>query len=277
MSEDQRASIYGDLHGRQLAQEEGQNRESAFRILRLLFDRLRPTSVLDVGCGLGTWLRVVMELGVPDVSGVEGAWLDRSRLQVNPALVTTLDLERGFRLDRRFDLAICLEVAEHLSPAGAEPLVGSLVAHADAVLFSAAIPFQGGHHHVNEQFPGYWADLFGHHGFAPIDLIRHRIWDDRTVHWWLRQNTLLFAHERALARYPGLRDEQAVARPLNVVHPDVYMYRMRRAYQATVEHQKILKAFAQGGVFRVTPLPGGRFGISRQGEAGSGGLPNSFG
>jgi len=226
---DCRAEVYRDLHDGQLAREEGRNRVSARRILHLLFNYARPNSVLDVGCGLGTWLHVALELGVKVVQGIEGMWLDRSLLQIDPVLITALDLEHGFDLNRRFDLAICLEVAEHLPPSAAGTLVGSLAAHSDLVLFSAAIPHQGGHHHVNEQFPTYWVRRFAEHGFTPVDMIRPRIWDEPNVHWWLRQNTLLFAHDRVLTTNPALGAERAAERPLDVVHPEVYLARIRNA------------------------------------------------
>ena len=263
MIEDRRESIHKDLHGRQLAQEEGQNRESALRILKILFDYVEPKSVLDVGCGLGTWLRVAQELGLQEVHGIEGSWLDTKQLQVDPTRVTILDLERGFNLGRRFDLAFCLEVGEHLSPSAADPLVASLVAHTDTVLFSAAIPFQGGHHHVNEQFPDYWSERFARYGFRPIDLLRPRIWDDRAMHWWLRQNVLIFAHERVIAANAKLQQESEVPRALCIVHPDVYLGRMRLANNLAADYQKLLTTLGHGGVFRVRRQPDGSFNFSR--------------
>ena len=90
---DERYRLYDDLHGRQLAQEEQDNFHSAARILDILFRYYRPNSILDVGCGLGTWLKAAEGFGIADVAGVDGNWLDRSRLQVSPDRVRTLDLE----------------------------------------------------------------------------------------------------------------------------------------------------------------------------------------
>jgi hypothetical protein len=61
---------------------------------------------------------------------------------------------------RTFDLAICLEVAEHLPPEAAEGFIDSLTRLAPVVLFSAAITFQVGNQHLNGQWPDYWATLF---------------------------------------------------------------------------------------------------------------------
>ena len=77
-------------------------------------------------------------------------------------------------------------------------LIATLAAHGDCVLFSAAIPFQGGHHHVNEQFLDYWIKLFAEHGYRPLDIVRGHIWEDASILWWLRQNCIVFCSDRLL-------------------------------------------------------------------------------
>src|SRR5215471_5102300 len=135
--EDGRNIIYKNLHATQLNQEKVATAYSSRRVLEMLFKLYQPQSVLDVGCGLGIWLKTASELGVPDVRGVEGAWVDPTLLEVPAERVQIRDLEKGFDLNRKFDLVICLEVAEHLSPGAAESFVGSLVRHAPVVVFSA--------------------------------------------------------------------------------------------------------------------------------------------
>ena len=66
----------------------------------------------------------------------------------------------------------------------------------DVVLFSAAIPGQGGTHHLNERWPSYWANLFGSAGYDVLDVVRANIWDDARVEWWYRQNLLVFGTKR---------------------------------------------------------------------------------
>jgi SAM-dependent methyltransferase len=264
MNADSRDAIYQHLHTGQLSQQESQNRESARKILSLVFDYARPQSILDVGCGLGTWLSVCQELGVADVRGIEGQWLDASQLLVDRGLVTTVDLEQAFSLHRKFDMAICLEVAEHVSPSAAQSLIASLAAHSDIVLFSAAIPHQGGHHHVNEQFLDYWKDDFARHAFQPVDFIRPVIWNDPAVLWWLRQNALLFVHERTLAVNDRLRQEAAILRPLSIVHPAVYQSRLQQATRNASEHAALVQLLSQGGTFDVTRTSDGRFTVTRR-------------
>lgn len=88
-----------------------------------------------------------------------------------------------------------MEVAEHLYPEFAPNFVKLLTSLSNVVLFSAAIPYQGGVHHVNEQSPGYWADLFAKEGYVCIDCLREKIWEDESILWWYRQNIMIFVHE----------------------------------------------------------------------------------
>lgn len=262
---DDRPEIYQELHREQLAHQRELNHASATRILGIVFQRFRAESVLDVGCGLGTWLAAARQLGVRDVFGVDGSWLDLSTLDVEPSAVMRVDLEKGISLDRRFDLVVSLEVAEHLDAGAADGFVASLVRHGDVVLFSAAIPFQGGHHHVNEQFADYWVERFAAHGYHALDFVRPQIWSDEGVLWWLRQNVLVFAHERALERHARLRAELSVPRMLSVVLPSVYLSRVGPAQQAAEEHKNLIDLLSRGGTFKVTKLPDGQLTIEHTG------------
>jgi hypothetical protein len=194
--------------------------------------KLQPAeSVLDVGCGWGAWLHAAKELGVGRVMGVDGSYVDRAALLIEQNEFVACQLETEWIQHSlrgtygRFDLTLCLEVAEHLPPEDAAAFVRSLTHTSDVVLFSAAIPFQGGTHHVNEQWPEYWALLFRSHGYVCCDCLRRQFWSNPLVQWWYSQNALLFvrngspAHSRlAAASDPG-------ASPLSLVHPLNYIYR----------------------------------------------------
>jgi SAM-dependent methyltransferase len=206
-------------------------RRSARAIVPLVVRRLRPRSVVDVGCGLGTWLAVFVENGIADVTGVDGDYVDAARLEIPAERFVTHDLSTPLSLDRQFDLAISLEVAEHLEADRAETFVDSLTALAPFVLFSAAIPFQGGTNHVNEQWPAYWAALFEGRGFAPVDCVRREVWSDENVEWWYAQNTLLFVEEERLASPPdgGRPFERTPLSQLALVHPRQYLWQVESA------------------------------------------------
>ena len=188
-------------------------RESARTVIPAVIELLQPASVLDVGCGTGTWLSEWRRAGVADVVGIDGDYVDRAVLQLAADQFVAADLRRPFSLDRKFDLVQSFEVAEHLDEAYADAFVESLTAHGETILFSAAVPGQGGTHHVNEQWPSYWAEKFAKAGYTAYDVIRPRFWTDPRVVWWYKQNILLFARGRAFG------DEAAT---LDVVHPEFY-------------------------------------------------------
>ncbi len=164
--------------------------EGAREALRTLFDGRMPNSVLDVGCGTGTWLKAALELGASEVLGVEGADLPAELLAVPKNRVLQGNLSEPLDLARRFDLVLCLEVAEHLDAGSAGTLVDSLVAHGDRILFSAAAPGQPGTHHVNRQWPDYWQRLFNARGSVCNDSVRWTIWQNDQIEPWYRQNLI---------------------------------------------------------------------------------------
>jgi SAM-dependent methyltransferase len=181
---------------------------SARRVVPHLAAALRIATVADFGCGQGAWLSVWRETGA-GVLGVDGPYIDRSRLLIEAAEFRAADLAEPIDLGRRFDLVQSLEVAEHLPPAKARQFVETLCRHAGAVLFSAAVPGQGGEQHVNEQPLSYWRALFGDHGYVAIDYLRPLILADREIQWWYRYNTLLYVEE---ARFSALPEPLRAAR-----------------------------------------------------------------
>ena len=210
---------------------------SADRVLSVVLSKL-PTinSVVDVGCGLGTWLVSFSRLQSRqvDMLGIDGPWIDTSLLVIpkDRFLAVDLSLETP-QIDSRYDIAISLEVAEHLPPEKAEEFVNFLTDLSDFVLFSAAIPFQGGTNHFNEQWQGYWANLFGQKGYVPVDFIRPAIWNDENISFHYRQNTILYSKENRVKEItlPSLLDGQM----LSLSHPVVLQKHMhpgvRRAFR----------------------------------------------
>lgn len=168
---------------------------SARVIVPLVLSLFPIRSVLDVGCGAGSWLSEFVRNGIIDYEGVDGSYLPTSVLQIPLDHFRTVDLASVGDFGRRFDLVCCLEVAEHLPKRNAESLVAALVRAAPIVLFSAAVPGQGGTHHVNEQWQSYWANLFSQRAYVCVDCIRPKIFYDEHVEWWYRQNALIFCEQ----------------------------------------------------------------------------------
>jgi len=157
----------------------------------IILDWVQPKRVVDVGCGDGTWLSVFREQGVIDVLGIDGDYVEPENLQIPVHQFMTWNLTQPVLLNQTFDLAVSLEVAEHLPEESAFGFVDTLVRLSDVVLFSAAIPHQGGTNHINEQWPDYWIALFEAQGYIAIDILRGRIWDNAEVQPWYAQNGVL--------------------------------------------------------------------------------------
>lgn len=200
------------------AHRSGGSAASAEVVVPLLLSVFPVRSVVDIGCGTGAWLEAFAGCGIGDYLGIDGPYVSADMLRIPARHFRAADLARLSDLDRRFDLACSLEVAEHLPRSSAGAFVALLTSAAPVVLFSAAIPHQGGTGHVNEQWQSYWHDLFAAQGFEAIDCIRPAVYGDRRVEWWYRQNILVYCR-------PDHRPRELIpisdARQLNYVDPEM--------------------------------------------------------
>jgi len=193
-------------------------------ILKELTTVVPIRSVVDIGCGVGPWLRTALELGVGRAIGLDGDYIDRGRLMIEPSLFRQCNLEMDGLVQvvggEHFDLAVSLEVAEHLSADRAPSFIAELCSLSNLFLFSAAIPGQGGDNHVNEQWPDYWATLFQEHDCACFDVMRPRLWYRDECEWWYIQNILIFARRNTEAfEAASLFGAPVPERPMRLVHP----------------------------------------------------------
>ena len=197
----------------------------------MVLELIQPESVIDVGCGLGTWLRVFREFGVEDFLGIDGDHVDPKMLEIPKEQFLTFDLKRPFQIERQFDLVVSLEVAEHLPTDCAKIFVDSLTTLGPAILFSAAQPLQGGENHVNEQWPDYWVSYFQKKGYVAIDCVRKKIWGNPSVEWWYAQNTFIFIRSDSLEGRPLLKKQLAdlAAAQLPLVHPRSWRHQFQMA------------------------------------------------
>jgi len=211
---------------------------------------------IDIGCGVGTWLNVLRERGIADILGIDGEWVDTDELVIPSESFIRHDLTTDLRLSRRYDLVISLEVAEHLSPQRAEPFVAQLTDLGDFVLFSAAIPGQGGVNHVNEQWPEYWIGLFQQRGYIALDVVRRAIWTDNRIAVHYRQNILLFVKDQGVPRVTT-RNELDNALPLSIVHPQLYLNKPAHWQNPTIrESLRLLAAAIATRARRQLAMPG---------------------
>lgn len=223
-------------------------RASAHAIVPWVVGLIRPASVIDVGCGTGVWLDEFRKLGVTDITGIEGPWIQGMALEIPASVVRLHDLSQPHEItvDGTRSLAVCLEVAEHLAPERATDLVSFLVRLAPCILFSAAIPDQGGIGHANEQWPSYWAALFESQGYRRFDCVRGRFWEIENVAPWYAQNTFFFVKNTRLTLYPGLlaAEQEYSLKGKHVVHPRQYLRKLKELENpSTYSIRKFLRVF----------------------------------
>ncbi|MGB3511111.1 MAG: Wzt carbohydrate-binding domain-containing protein [Microcoleaceae cyanobacterium] len=199
-------------------------------------------SIVDVGCGDGTWLSVFKDYGFKKCLGIDGDYVTPDLLQISPSEFLSKDLTLPLEINQKFDLVLSLEVAEHLPFECADTFVESLVNLGKIIVFSAAIPGQGGEEHINEQWPNYWVDRFKRKEYLVIDCLRKKIWENDRVEPWYAQNILVFIKDDYLEKYPLLfREYQNTnSSHLAIIHPKIYLSKISHQQQTTPSKPAIL-------------------------------------
>lgn len=221
------------------------NSNAAREVLPVLFKVYKPQSIIDIGCGLANWIQVAKEFGVEKVLGVDGDYVDRTLLKIAPQEFVEKDLRKEFNLNQKFDLAICLEVAEHLPAEAAKNLVQSLVNHADVIMFSAAVPGQGGQNHINEQWPEYWQKIFLQYDFEMIDFFRAKIWNNTRIERWYRQNLFLVVKKGHFLDSGYNKDALAI------IHPELFEAILFQNAQKITQLKETIKKMERRNVYKL--------------------------
>ncbi len=173
--------------------------KSAVLYVKHLANYIMPLSVVDLGCGRGTWLKAFGEAGAKNLVGFDGSWNSQEKMLDQNISFKPVNLN-SFTPNQndKFDLAMSLEVAEHLSLSSARNFVSALTNLSDVVLFGAAYSHQGGSDHINEQPHTYWAKIFLDFGYVPYDIFRPFFWGNPDVEVWYQQNTFLYVKSSSL-------------------------------------------------------------------------------
>lgn len=218
------AASYGGNFFKELS--EGSYKSAKIMVPKIL-ELTTPKSVVDIGCGLGAWLKAFEENGIKDFQGIDGEYVNENNLVIDKSKFIKYDLKKTISIERKFDLCISLEVAEHLPLEVAEQFVDSLIALSDVVLFSAAIPMQLGTYHINEQYPEFWANIFHKKGYVASDCIRPFFWDNKNINYWFRQNPLVYVKKDRLNEFKAIKEfaDKTNINYLTKMHPDLWEHK----------------------------------------------------
>lgn len=195
---------------------EDTSKKAAEIIMPYILSKIKPKSIVDFGCGEGIWLQVIKQLQDQiEILGIDGEYINRKELKIPEKCFVPANLERKISLSKKYDLAMTLEVAEHLDERASDIFIDNITRASDNVLFSAAIPGQGGVNHVNEQWQEYWIKKFEARGSSVDTSLRNLLWNEQQIVPWRRQNILFFTKRCLVPIMP----EKSI---YNVVHPDMY-------------------------------------------------------
>jgi hypothetical protein len=223
--------------------------QSARVIIPILLQYFPVRSVVDIGCGIGTWLKVFEENGVQHILGVDGPHIDPAMLVIQSKEFLAVDLRTELRLVDRYDLAMSLEVAEHLPEELSTSFVTKLTEAAPIVLFSAAIPGQPGVQHINMQWQDYWRAIFGGRGYVALDIVRPAVWGRGDVDYWYQQNTIVYCRNSIAATRSDL-SWGSEKTSLNIVHPALYD-------QKTKEYEEAIRTLSEPDLGKtIRSIPG---------------------
>jgi len=223
---------------------------SAKKYINFLSAIYKPNSVVDVGCGRGTWLKAFKDSGTEKVVGFDGTWNNQQNMIDQSIIYYAVDLNEpiGITHKEKYDLALSLEVAEHLEESSARNFIGSLTDLSDVVMFGAAYTKQGGTNHINEQPHTYWANIFSSHGYVAYDLFRPTFWGDEDVNFWYQQNTFLYVNKDSVIRkllsdagYEPIKNIHF----MDCIHPILYNSKLSQTGIISIIKQMAIKVIPQ--------------------------------
>lgn len=226
---------------------------SAKEVVPLIINILDPKSVVDVGCGTGTWLSVFIESGIFNILGIDGPWARNVEKLIPDNRFVYSDLSEPIQMKNKFDLAVSLEVAEHLPENKADQFIRSLTDLSPVVLFAAAIPGQGGTNHFNERWPSYWVNKFQNYKYDVFDIVRGKIWNNINIEPYYRQDLLIFVQKdhplnnKLTDLYP---DKKNVAM-INIVHPETFTMRVNDLKRIPCRDLVLSLRSYIGGILRI--------------------------
>lgn len=176
-------------------------------------------SVCDIGCGAGIWLSIFKKNGF-NVQGYDGNEYSQE-LQIENDEFAQVNLMEPLQEKNHYDIAISLEVAEHIPIKHCDTFLSSITDLADIIVFSAAVPFQMGQGHVNEQYQSYWVKKFDEKGYECLDVLRKQVWSCKDVCHYYKQNLFIMLRrknefQKIIEKYKGASEI------VDVIHPETW-------------------------------------------------------
>ena len=204
---------------------QNQTSRNAKIIVPIILQYVKPKSVLDVGCGVGYWLAEFKKYGL-SIKGIDGHYVPSDEIVIPEKAFIRRDLSEGLSLQQSmYDMILCLEVMEHLPNEQSDQIIKRMTELTPVIVFSAAIPGQGGTHHINEQWQSYWSNLFKKYGYVRIDCLRKELWD-RDIEFCYKQNIFFYVDFKLISKYPDLESHITSTEyvPCDIVHPQLYRH-----------------------------------------------------
>ena len=179
-----------------------------------------------MGSGIGLWGSYFLKHEI-DYLALDGDWIEEEKLLIPKDMFRKVDLTKKLDLDQMYDIVLCLEVAEHIDNKFSDTFVDNITRHGETIIFSAAIPGQGGFRHVNEQFQSYWIKKFEDRGYMFLDVLRPLIWMNQNVRYYYQQNIMTFIkfqHYQDMGGWSYFKEHLSENAMTSVVHPELYQY-----------------------------------------------------
>jgi len=164
---------------------------SAVSIANVIVDTINPCSVFDIGCGNGIFISELNKRGI-DVLGCDSSKA-AIRTSCKNVTIFAADVTNPIMLNRKYDLVMCVEVAEHIHKKYSDQLIANCINNGERILFTSAPPGQGGIGHINEQPYEFWITKFNKFGFVhdeKMTLCLKEKMRSKKVIWWITENIM---------------------------------------------------------------------------------------
>ena len=186
------------------------NQYSACKYLKVVKQVIKINSIIDFGAGTGAWLHAAKSLGIDKLFGIE------KHYQIDIKGAKILKQNVFDKVDFRADIAVSVEVGEHILPEKSSTFIDVITSSSDIVIFGAANTHQSGDAHINCREVGFWKNLFKNRGFKLVDLFRQQFWNCRKINKAYVQNIFLYVKRES--KYSSAFSSIPL---LDIPHPEI--------------------------------------------------------